>query len=76
MKSRLTICMLLASIPGLAAAAGPVARISDLAAVTGLTERQVQMVVGDHTAYPEYLTTYDWRDNASSMHWARNATTT
>jgi hypothetical protein len=42
------------------AAQPPVAQISDLAAMTGLTERQVQMVVGAHTAYAEYLTTYDW----------------
>ena len=61
MKRRLTICLLLcAVIPGLAAAAGPRLELGDLAAATGLTERQVQMVVGAHTAYAEYRTSYDW----------------
>jgi len=61
MKLTLTLCsLLLAATSGLASAAAPVAQISDLAAQTGLTERQVQMVVGAHTAYAEYLTQYDW----------------
>ncbi|HZV23707.1 MAG TPA: hypothetical protein VFF93_08065 [Luteimonas sp.] len=52
--------ILLAVVPGLAAAAPPSTQIRDLSAATGLTERQVQMVVGAHTAYAEYLTSYDW----------------
>lgn len=61
MTWKLTMCLLLVAVaPGVAFATPPVAKISDLAAVTGLTERQVQMVVGAHTAYPEYLTSYDW----------------
>jgi len=40
--------------------APPSTQISDLSAATGLTERQVQMVVGAHTAYAEYRTSYDW----------------
>jgi hypothetical protein len=46
--------------PCAAFAVAPVATLSDLASVTGLTERQVKMVVGAHTAYPEYLRSYDW----------------
>ncbi len=61
MNRKLTMCLLLiATSPGAAFAVAPVAKLSDLATVTGLTERQVQMVVGAHTAYPEYLTSYDW----------------
>ena len=60
MKRKIEICLLaLAVIPGLAFAAPPL-QIRDLAAATGLSTRQVQMVVGAHTAYSEYLTTYDW----------------
>lgn len=51
---------LLCAAPSLAAAAAPQANLADLAQVTGLTERQVQMVVGAHTAYAEYLTQYDY----------------
>ena len=50
---------LLCAAPSLAAA-GQTATIADLAQVTGLTQRQVQMVVGAHTAYAEYLTQYDY----------------
>ena len=61
MTSKLKFCaLLLACAPGLAAAASPAANIRDLAAATGLTERQVQMVIGPHTAYAEYRTSYDW----------------
>jgi hypothetical protein len=60
MKRRLTICLLLAAaVPGLAAA-GSNSQIRELANATGLTERQVLMVFGPHTAYFEYLTSYDW----------------
>jgi len=60
MKRKLESCLLaLALLPGLALA-GSSAQIRDLAAATGLNERDVQMVVGAHTAYPQYLTRYDW----------------
>ena len=62
MTSKTKLCALLrACAPGLVAAAGsPAASIRDVAAATGLTERQVQMVIGAHTAYAEYRTSYDW----------------
>jgi hypothetical protein len=41
-------------------AAPPATEVSDVAGATGLTERQVQMVFGGHTAYAEYLTSYEW----------------
>lgn len=53
---------LLATLP-LAAAASPsdtTANLDDLAELTGLSPRLVQMVVGNPTAYAEYLTQYDW----------------
>jgi hypothetical protein len=60
MKRKLETCLLaLALIPGMALAGSPT-QIRDLAAATGLNERDVQMVVGAHTAYPQYLTRYDW----------------
>ena len=60
MKRKPETCLLaLALMPGLAFASPPL-QIRDLAAATGLSERQVQMVVGAHTAYAEYLTSYDW----------------
>jgi hypothetical protein len=60
MKRKLETCLLaLALIPGLALAGSPT-QIRDLAAATGLNERDVQMVMGAHTAYPQYLTRYDW----------------
>lgn len=60
MKRKLETCLLaLALIPGMALAGSPT-QIRDLAAATGLNERDVQMVMGAHTAYPQYLTHYDW----------------
>ena len=60
MKRKLETCLLaLALVPGMALA-GPPTQIRDLAAATGLNERDVQMVMGAHTAYPQYLTRYDW----------------
>lgn len=60
MKRTLVTCLLaLALVPGMALAGSPT-QIRDLAAATGLNERDVQMVVGAHTAYPQYLTRYDW----------------
>ena len=59
MKHKLETCLLaLALTPGLALA-GSSLQIRDLAAATGLSERQVQMVVGARTAYAEYRTSYD-----------------
>lgn len=59
MKRKLETCLLaLALTPGLALA-GSSLQIRDLAAITGLSERQVQMVVGARTAYAEYRTSYD-----------------
>jgi len=58
---RLLSLLLLAALP-FAASAAPAntATINDLAQLTGLTPRLVQMVVGNPTAYAEYLTQYDW----------------
>jgi hypothetical protein len=61
MNIKYKVCAaLLAAVPALAMAAPPSTQIRDLSAATGLTERQVQMVVGAHTAYAEYLTSYEW----------------
>ena len=61
MKARITTCVLLLSVvPGRGMAGPPATQVGDIASATGLTERQVQMVFGGHTAYAEYLTTYDW----------------
>ena len=62
MKSKLEIWLLaLALTPGLASA-GSSSPLRDLAAATGLSERQVQMVVGARTAYAEYRTSYNWAE--------------
>ena len=59
MIRKFEICLLaLALTPG-PALAGSSLQIRDLAAATGLSERQVQMVVGGRTAYAEYRTSYD-----------------
>ena len=59
MKRKLEICVLaLVLVPGLALAGSPT-QVRDLAAATGVSERQVQMVVGARTAYAEYRTSYD-----------------
>ncbi len=59
MKRILETCLLaLIMTPGLALA-GSSLQIHDLAAATGLSERQVQMVVGGRTAYAEYRTSYN-----------------
>jgi hypothetical protein len=59
MKRKIETCLLaLALTPGLALA-GSSLQIRDLAAATGLSERQVQMVVGGRTAYAEYRTSYN-----------------
>ena len=60
MKARITTCVLLLSVvPGIALAASPPTKVSEVAGATGLTERQVKMVFGCHTAYAEYRTSYD-----------------
>ena len=59
---RMISLVLLAALP-LAApvfAADTTASIEDVAQLTGLNPRLVQMVVGNPTAYAEYLTQYDW----------------
>ena len=62
MNRKLTtgLLLLVAAAPSVAFAARPVAKVGDLAAATGLTERQVRMLVGGHTAYAEYRSSYDW----------------
>lgn len=61
MKAKITTCVLLLSVvPGIAMAASPAPQVSEIAGATGLTERQVKMVFGGHTAYAEYLTSYEW----------------
>ena len=60
MKRFLSIALLLAAAPLTASAGTPRTDINDLAQVTGLSPRLVQMVVGAPTAYAEYLTQYDW----------------
>ena len=59
---RLLPVLLLAALPLAATAAPPghATDIDDLADITGLTPRLVQMVVGNPTAYAEYLTQYDF----------------
>ena len=60
MKTKqLLLLALLVATPALAGASPP-SHLADLAAQTGLSVRQVQMVVGAHTAYAAYLTQYDW----------------
>ena len=58
----IVISALLAASPLVAVASpsGDAANLDDLATLTGLSTRQVQMVVGNPTAYAEYLTQYDW----------------
>jgi hypothetical protein len=60
MKRKLETCLLAfaLAVPGLALA-GASLSIRDLASTTGLSERQVQMVLGGRTAYAEYRTSYD-----------------
>lgn len=61
MNIKTKACVILLTLaPGLALAGPPSTQIRDLSAATGLTERQVQMVVGAHTAYAEYRTSYEW----------------
>mgnify|MGYP003296455360 CR=1 FL=1 len=60
MKRKLEVFLLaMALVPSLAFA-GSSLQIRDLSAATGLNERDVQMVLGAHTAYAGYLTRYDW----------------
>ena len=59
MKRKFEICLLALALTTGPALAGSSLQIRDLAAATGLSERQVQMVVGGRTAYAEYRTSYD-----------------
>ena len=59
MKKHLLTLLLLASFsiaPGFAVAAKSV--VDELAAQSGLSKRQVQMVLGARSAFPEYLTSF------------------
>ena len=59
MKHTLETCLLaLALTPGVALAGGSL-QVRQLSDATGLSERQVQMLVGGRTAYAEYRTSYD-----------------
>ncbi len=60
MKRNFKTCLLALALAPCLALAQPPLQIHDLAAATGLSDRDVQMVVGAHTAYPQYLTSYDW----------------
>ena len=60
MKTKQLLLFALMTVAPCLAGAASHSQLSDLAAQTGLSERQVQMVVGGHTAYAEYLTQYDW----------------
>jgi hypothetical protein len=59
MKAQMLAFSVLAMASGSAFAAGYTTP-DQIAAETGLTARQVAMVLGPSTAYPEYLTSYDW----------------
>ena len=59
MKLKLQSCVLALALAPCMAFAAPPLQVRDLAAATGLNERDVQMVIGAHTAYPQYLTRYD-----------------
>ena len=59
MKLKLTLGLLLAAASAPVFAVGPSAQVRTLAAATGLSEREVQMVLGARTAFPEYRTSYD-----------------
>ena len=59
MKRKLTWGLLLAAASAQVLAAGPSAQVRNLAVATGLSEREVQMVLGARTAFPEYRTSYD-----------------
>lgn len=57
MKTQITLALILALAAAPYAAAGN-SPIEELAAASGLTTRQVQMVIGTRTAYAEYRTSY------------------
>lgn len=56
MKNKLALIVLATSFALPAWAGGPV---SDLAGISGLSERKVQMLIGNRTAFAEYRYTYD-----------------
>ncbi|QNP41566.1 hypothetical protein [Lysobacter solisilvae (ex Woo and Kim 2020)] len=61
MKTKFSIVVLsLTLAPGVALAGqGAVLEVKDLAEATGLSSRQVQMVLGARTAFAEYRVCYD-----------------
>ena len=56
MKTKLALIVLAASFAAPAWADGP---IDDLAEVSGLSNRKVQMLIGNRTAFAEYRYSYD-----------------
>ena len=56
MKNKLALIVLATSFALPAWAGGPV---SDLAGISGLSERKVQMLIGNRTAFAEYRYSYD-----------------
>ena len=56
MKAKIAFIALAMAITAPAWAADPV---GDLSKITGLSERKVQMIVGNRTAFAEYPYTYD-----------------
>lgn len=56
MKTKLALIVLATAFALPAWAGGPV---SDLAEISGLSERKVQMLIGNRTAFAEYRYTYD-----------------
>jgi len=56
MKAKIAFIALAMAVTAPAWAADPV---GDLSKITGLTERKVQMIVGNRTAFAEYPYTYD-----------------
>lgn len=51
-------CVLLAALPGIAAASQQM-QVADIAHATGLTCSEVQMLVGARTPHPEYFTSFE-----------------
>lgn len=60
MKRNFKTCQLALALAPSVVFAQPPLQVHDLAAAIGLSDRDVQMVVGVHTAYPQYITSYDW----------------
>lgn len=59
MKSTLFAAAVAATLFAVSAHAGAPSSLQSIAAESGLTVRQVQMVLGAHAAFAEYRTSYD-----------------